>query len=136
MRPRRRNSPVAGEHRSRTCELHRSQTRRVVRATLQQRLLRSRSVFDWLCTKSGHTRSSLCNLCVLYAFVVHYCSEKNNHRGTEHTEVAQRRSRIETFRAKPVKGLAMLKRLSLLILAFALQASWFGSSAFGQDTLP
>src|SRR5215208_1844497 len=26
-----------------------------------------------------------------------------NHRGTEHTEVAQRRSRIETFRAKPVK---------------------------------
>src|SRR5215208_5803657 len=76
MRPRRRNSPVAGEHRSRTCELHRSQTRWVVRATLQQRLLRSPSVFDRLCTKSGHTRSSLCNLCVLCAFVVHYCSEK------------------------------------------------------------
>src|SRR5215212_10558910 len=30
----------------------------------------------------------------------------------------------------------MLKRLSFLILAFALQASWFRSSAFGQDTLP
>jgi outer membrane protein, heavy metal efflux system len=28
----------------------------------------------------------------------------------------------------------MLKRSLLLILAFALQASWFGSSAFGQDT--
>src|SRR5215208_5348374 len=29
-----------------------------------------------LCRKSGHTRSSLCNLCVLCASVVHYCSEK------------------------------------------------------------
>jgi outer membrane protein, heavy metal efflux system len=30
----------------------------------------------------------------------------------------------------------MLKRSLLLILAFAVQASWFGSSALGQDTVP
>src|SRR5215217_7671184 len=29
--------------------------------------------------------------------------EKNNHRDTENTEVAQRRSRIRDFRAKPVR---------------------------------
>src|SRR5215213_364450 len=74
----------------------------------------------------------LCALCLCGSLLL----RKNNHRGTEHTEVAQRRSRIETFRAKPVRALAMLKRLSLLILAFALQASWFRSSAFGQNTLP
>src|SRR5215211_6362539 len=38
--------------------------------------------------------------------------------------------------SKKVKGLAMLKRSLSLILAFALQAGWFGSSTFGQDTLP
>src|SRR5215208_6466938 len=33
----------------------------------------------------------------MFNSVVQYCSEKNNHRDTEHTEVAQRRSRTETF---------------------------------------
>src|SRR5215213_6960198 len=40
----------------------------------------------------------LCALCLCGSLLL----RKNNHRDTEHTEVAQRRSRIETFRAKPV----------------------------------
>src|SRR5215203_3848854 len=47
--------------------------------------------FNWLCTKSGHTRSSLCNLCVLCASVVHYCSEKT----TTETQSTQRLHREE-----------------------------------------
>src|SRR5215208_4353682 len=44
-----------------------------------------------LCPKSGHTRSSLCNLCVLCASVVHYCSEKT----TTETQSTQRLHREE-----------------------------------------
>ena len=47
-----------------------------------------------LCTKSGHTRSSLCNLCVLCASVVHYCSEKT----TTETQSTQRLHREEADR--------------------------------------
>jgi len=36
-------------------------------------------------------RSSLCNLSVLCVSVVSYCCELVNHRGTENTEVAQRK---------------------------------------------
>src|SRR6188474_317827 len=36
--------------------------------------------------------SSLCNLCVLCVSVVNITVGKNNHRGTENTEVTQRRS--------------------------------------------
>src|SRR5215208_1488133 len=43
----------------------------------------------------------LCALCLCGSLLL----RKNNHRDTEHTEVAQRRSRIETFRAKPVQPL-------------------------------
>src|SRR5215208_822146 len=41
----------------------------------------------------------LCALCLCGSSLL----RKNNHRDTEHTEVAQRRSRIETFRAKPLE---------------------------------
>src|SRR5215216_6434686 len=41
----------------------------------------------------------LCALCLCGSLLL----RRNNHRDTEHTEVAQRRSRIETFRAKPVR---------------------------------
>src|SRR5215210_6101279 len=66
------------------------------------------SSIEWLCTKGGHTRSSLCNLCVLCASLL---LRRNNHRDTEHTEVAQRRSRIETFRAKPYRVLLIAKQI-------------------------
>src|SRR5215210_1475564 len=41
------------------------------------------------CVSDLNLNSSLCNLCVLCASVV-VSLEKTNHRGTEHTEVAQR----------------------------------------------
>src|SRR5215208_5382211 len=114
MRPRRRNFPVAGEHPSRTCELHRSQTRRVVRATLLQRQLRSRSVFDWLCTESGRTRSSLCNLCVLCASVVHYCSEKTT-TGAQSTQRLHREEAESRLSCNPFTTYLLLHLNTLRI---------------------
>ena len=45
--------------------------------------------------------SSLCNLCVLCASVVNYSLEKN-HRDTENTEAAQRRTSTRDFSGKAV----------------------------------
>jgi hypothetical protein len=56
--------------------------------------------FRKLCTKS---LISLCNLCVLCVSVVVVIEQFLNHRGTEDTEIAQRRSPIRTFRAKPLE---------------------------------
>src|SRR5215210_8629442 len=94
---------------------------------LKTAFLSQSSEFKRLCTKSGHTRSSLCNLCVLCASVVHYCSE-NNHRDTEDTEVAQRRSRIETFGAKPDELLGFFVAIQTCS-RFALQPTTFISVA-------
>ena len=41
--------------------------------------------------------TSVCSV-PLWFIIAH----KNNHRDTEHTEVAQRRARMPTFRAKPL----------------------------------
>jgi hypothetical protein len=60
-----------------------------------------------LCPKS---LISLCNLCVLCVSVVDEFRGKIHHRDTENTEVAQRRSPIRTFRARP--SLALNKDLS------------------------
>ena len=54
-------------------------------------------VLEGLCPKSGYPCSSLCNLCVLCASVVNYSFRKNNHRDTENTEVAQRRTSTRDF---------------------------------------
>jgi hypothetical protein len=48
--------------------------------------------------EKSYQTSSLCNLWVLCASVVEQIVRKNNHRGTEDPEVAQRN---QTFRAKP-----------------------------------
>ena len=52
-----------------------------------------------LCPKS---LISLCNLCVLCVSVVVFTNNFFNHRGTEDAEMAQRRSPIRTFRARPL----------------------------------
>jgi hypothetical protein len=50
--------------------------------------------------EKSYQTSSLCNLWVLWASVVEQIVRKNNHRGTEDPEVAQRN---QTFRAKPAE---------------------------------
>src|SRR4029078_9489633 len=50
-----------------------------------------------LFTKSPCSGISLCNLCVLCVSVVWFYSEFINHRGTEDTDVAQRRTRSRLF---------------------------------------
>ena len=47
--------------------------------------------------KSDFSVQSLCLLCLCGCFFERFL----NHRGTEDTEIAQRRSPIRTFRAKP-----------------------------------
>jgi hypothetical protein len=51
--------------------------------------------------KVGIRHFSLCNLCVLCVSVVVKFPAKTHHRGTEHTEIAQR---SQTFCAKPLRG--------------------------------
>src|SRR6185369_4064898 len=55
------------------------------------------SILGRLCTNSLWSGISLCNLCVLCVSVVWSYSEFINHRGTEDTEVAQRRARSRLF---------------------------------------
>src|SRR5215212_9503005 len=67
---------------------------------LKTAFLSQSSEFSRLCAKTYTLFSvqPLCALCLCGSLLL----RKNNHRDTEHTEVAQRRSRIETFRAKLV----------------------------------
>src|SRR5215208_7476200 len=60
----------------------------------------SRSEFKRFARKVG-IHALLCATSVCSVPLWFIIAQKNNHRDTEHTEVAQRRSRIETFRAKP-----------------------------------
>src|SRR5215212_2000449 len=70
---------------------------------LKTAFLSQSSEFSRLCAKTYTLFSvqPLCALCLCGSLLL----RKNNHRDTEHTEVAQRRSRIETFRAKSVQPL-------------------------------
>src|SRR5687767_6174339 len=48
----------------------------------------------------------LCSLCVLCVLRGSLFVRKNNHRGTEHAEVTQRRSRVNDFWGKPIQRLS------------------------------
>src|SRR5690348_16251289 len=88
--------------------------------------------FMGLCTKS---LISLCNLCVLCVSVVVVSNKFLNHRGTEDTEVAQRRSRKRTFRARPVHGHDVRRKKVISALPQTLLSFSPGLKPGGKHTL-
>src|SRR5215212_7506774 len=83
---------------------------------LKTAFLSQSSEFSRLCAKTYTLFSvqPLCALCLCGSLLL----RKNNHRDTEHTEVAQRRSRIETFRAKPFKSKGLICQTLLTSILF------------------
>src|SRR5215208_62748 len=72
-------------------------------STLRILLVQSSSGF----TRKVGIHALLCATSVCSVPLWFIIAQKNNHRDTEHTEVAQRRSRIETFRAKPSSSFSL-----------------------------
>src|SRR5215208_6743204 len=85
----------------------------------------------WTCTL--FSVQPLCALCLCGSSLL----RKNNHRDTEHTEVAQRRSRIETFVQSRINRDSLVTK-GTSTNVFLITCAWFAALRFepGRAYLP